>query len=285
MMRVLVFGKTGQVARELQRFEGVSALPRAQADLSDPQACAALVAACEADVIINAAAYTNVDGAETEPELAYTVNAKAPAAMAQAAAKRDLPFLHISTDYVFDGTGTADWQEHDATGPLGVYGASKLEGEQGVRAAHGPHVILRTSWVVSAHGKNFVKTMLRLGAERQTLNVVADQIGAPTPARDIAAALMEMAAQLCADPSKRGTYHFAGQPQTSWAGFAREIFYQAGLTCAVNDIATRDFPTPATRPLNSRLECMKIARVFVLQSPDWRQSLAEILKELKEGPV
>ncbi|MGB7318914.1 MAG: dTDP-4-dehydrorhamnose reductase, partial [Planktotalea sp.] len=235
-MRVLVFGKTGQVARALQRFDGVTALPRAEVDLSDPTACAAIIAGTDADVIINAAAYTGVDTAETDSYMAFRVNSEAPTAMATAAAKRALPFLHVSTDYVFDGSGAQPWRENDPTGPLGVYGASKLAGEQGVRAAGGPLAILRTSWVVSAHGNNFVRTMLRLGAEREALTIVADQIGGPTCARDIAAALMGMAEQLQSDPSKSGTYHFAGAPDVSWADFAREIFAQSGIICDVTDI-------------------------------------------------
>jgi dTDP-4-dehydrorhamnose reductase len=280
-MRVLVFGKTGQVARELQRYAGVQALGREDADLNDPAACAALIAKTDADVVINAAAYTGVDAAETDTDIAFRVNSEATVAMAKAAAKRDLPFLHISTDYVFDGSGTTPWVEDDQTGPLGVYGTSKLAGEQGVRAAGGPHAILRTSWVVSAHGTNFVKTMLRLGTERDALNIVADQIGGPTCARDIAAALMGMAEQLKVDGGKSGTYHFAGAPDTSWADFAREIFVQANIECAVEDIPSSAYPTPAKRPANSRLDCAKVNTVFNLSRPDWRVGLAEIVHELK----
>ena len=284
-MRVLVFGKTGQVAQELQRYGGVTALGRKDADLNDTAVCMKITADTQADVIINAAAYTGVDAAEADTDLAYKINSDAPTAMAYAAAKRAIPFLHISTDYVFDGTGTTSWAEDDPTGPLGVYGASKLVGEQGVREAGGTHAILRTSWVVSAHGTNFVRTMLRLGAERDALNIVADQIGSPTCARDIAATLMQMARQLIDDPSKSGTYHFVGTPDTSWAGFAREIFTQAGLSCDVTDITSSAYPTPAKRPLNSRLDCAKIATVFNINRPDWRIGLADILNDLKAGKV
>jgi dTDP-4-dehydrorhamnose reductase len=280
-MRVLIFGKTGQVAQELQRFEGVQALGREDADLNDPVSCAEIIAKTNAGVVINAAAYTAVDAAEADTDKANTVNSETPMAMAKAAAKRALPFLHISTDYVFGGTGTTPWCEDDPTGPLGVYGASKLAGEQGVHAAGGPHAILRTSWVVSAHGNNFVRTMLRLGAERDALNIVADQIGGPTCARDIAAALMDMARQLVDDPSKSGIYHFAGTPDTSWADFAREIFQQANLECAVSDIPSSAYPTPAARPANSRLDCTKLATVFNISRPDWRIGLADILSDLK----
>jgi dTDP-4-dehydrorhamnose reductase len=278
---ILVFGATGQVATELQRFEGVTALSRAEADLSDPAACAAIIAATKADAVINAAAYTAVDKAETDTDMAFRVNVDAPTAMAEAAAKRGLPFVHVSTDYVFNGSGTTPWREDDATGPLGVYGASKLQGEQGVQAVGGAHAIMRTSWVVSAHGNNFVKTMLRLGAERDRLTIVADQVGGPTCARDIAAGLMQMAEQLCDDASKSGIYHFAGGPDVSWADFAREIFAQAGITFEVADILSSDFPTPAKRPGNSRMNCTKITDVFGVLRPDWRSSLTDILTDLK----
>lgn len=280
-MRVLVFGKTGQVACELQRYADVIALGRDDADLSDPAACAALIANAQVDAVINAAAYTAVDKAETETKQAYIVNSDAPAAMADAAANRQIPFVHISTDYVFDGSGEAPWREEDCIGPMSVYGASKLAGEQGVTAANGPHAILRTSWVVSAHGNNFVKTMLRLGAERDALTIVADQIGGPTPARDIADSVMAIAQQLCTDPGKSGTYHFSGALDTSWADFAREIFTQSGLSCNVSDIPSSAYPTPAKRPMNSRLDCSKLATVFDIKRPDWHVGLADILNDLK----
>lgn len=279
-MRVLVFGKNGQVATELQRYDGVMALGRDEADLNDPVACAEVIAKTDADAVINAAAYTAVDKAETETKEAFRVNSEAPRAMAKAAAKYALPFVHISTDYVFDGSGTVPWQVDDPTGPLGVYGASKLAGEQGVRAASGTHAILRTSWVVSAHGNNFVKTMLRLGAERDALSIVADQIGGPTCARDIAGAVLEIARQLKDDPSKSDTYHFSGSPDVSWADFAREIFRQSEITCDVSDIPSSAYPTPAARPADSRLDCAKIAAVFGVVRPDWRVGLADILNDL-----
>lgn len=279
-MGVLVFGRSGQVATELRAQAPVTALGRDAADLTDPDACAAAIRAHGPRAVINAAAHTAVDRAETEEDLATTINADAPAAMARACADLGIPFVHISTDYVFAGTGVAPWQPGDATAPLGAYGRSKLAGENAVRAAGGPHVILRTSWVVSAHGQNFVKTMLRLGAERERLTIVADQVGAPTPARAIAAACLSMAHQLTADPAKSGTYHFAGTPDTSWAGFAREIFAQAGLSCDVIDIPTSDYPTPARRPLNSRLDCSATTTAFGIERPDWRAGLRDILQTL-----
>lgn len=279
---ILVFGKTGQLARELAAHDSVTCLGRDQADLGDPAACAAAIRAHVPAAVINAAAYTAVDKAEEEEALANVINGAAPGAMAAACAEMGIPFVTVSTDYVFDGSGTAPWQPGDAAAPLNAYGRSKLAGEEMVRAAGGAYAILRTSWVVSAHGHNFVKTMLRLGKERERLTIVADQIGAPTPARDIAGACLEMARQLIADPGKSGTYHFAGAPQTSWAGFAREIFRQAGIACAVADIPTSAYPTPAARPLNSRLDCSALESVFGLPQPDWRLGLDDILKDLGE---
>ncbi|WP_299918803.1 dTDP-4-dehydrorhamnose reductase [uncultured Roseobacter sp.] len=282
-MKVLVFGKTGQVATELARFDGVTCLGRDQADLTDPGTCEAIIAETDADAVINAAAYTAVDKAEDDRDTAMIVNAMAPTAMAAAAAARDLPFVQISTDYVFEGGGTAPWQPEDETGPLGVYGQSKLGGERGVTGAGGRHAILRTSWVFSAHGNNFAKTMLRLGAERDSLSIVGDQIGGPTPARDIAAACMTMTQALKEDATKTGTYHFSGAPDVSWADFAREIFAQADLTVDVTDIPTADYPTPATRPLNSRLDCSTTAATFGIPRSDWRAGLTAVLADLKRA--
>jgi dTDP-4-dehydrorhamnose reductase len=231
--------------------------------------------------VINAAAYTTVDKAEEEEALACLVNGGTPGALARACADLDIPFVHVSTDYVFDGTGTQAWRESDSVAPCNAYGRSKLLGEEAVRAAGGRYAIVRTSWVVSAHGNNFVKTMLRLGAERDRLMIVADQIGAPTGARDIARSCLEIARQLAEDPGKAGTYHYAGAPETSWAGFARKIFAHSGLGCEVEDVPTTAYPTPAPRPLNSRLDCALLETVFGISRPDWRCSLDEILKDLE----
>lgn len=282
-MKVLVLGRTGQVATELAQFENTTCLGRDAADLTDPGACEAVIAETDADAVINAAAYTAVDQAEEDRDIAMIVNAMAPTAMAAATAARNMPFVQISTDYVFDGSGAAAWRPEDATGPLGVYGASKLGGERGVISAGGPHAILRTSWVFSAHGSNFVKTMLRLGAERDRLRIVADQIGGPTPARAIAAACMTIAKRLQQDAGKTGIYHFSGAPDVSWAGFAREIFAQGGRAVDVTDIPTADYPTPARRPLNSRLECTDTQSTFGIARPDWRHGLAEVLADLNRA--
>jgi len=282
-MRLLIFGQTGQVARELARLKpNARLLSRADADLTNPAACARIIEASDADAIINAAAYTAVDKAETEAELAFQVNGAAPAEMAKAAAVKGIPFIHISTDYVFSGQGTKPWAPDDPLKPLGVYGQSKLAGETGVREAGGVHVILRTSWVVSAHGSNFVKTMLRLGQSHNTLRVVSDQIGGPTPAAAIAQAVVEIAAQLVTTPSLTGTYHFAGTPDVSWADFARAIFAGAGQSMTVEDISTQDYPTPAKRPPNSRLDCASLERAFGIKRPDWRAGVQQILADIKE---
>ncbi|MEQ8897067.1 MAG: dTDP-4-dehydrorhamnose reductase [Roseovarius sp.] len=282
-MTVLVFGRTGQVATELARVGGgqVISLGRDAADLSDPEACAAVIRETAATAVINAAAYTAVDKAEDAEALATIVNGEAPGAMARAAAERGLPFLHVSTDYVFDGTGDLAWREADAVAPLNAYGRSKLRGEQEIVAAGGAYAILRTAWVFSAHGGNFVKTMLRLSAERDSLRVVDDQVGCPTPARGIAGALWRMAGAM-AEGQPGGTYHFGGQPPVSWCGFAAAIFDRAGRNVALEGIPTADFPTPAARPANSRLDCRKLEADFGIKAPDWRAGLDEVLRELGE---
>lgn len=281
---ILVFGQTGQVARELARLSPeVVCLGRTQADLSDPAACAATIRAHAPTAVINAAAYTAVDRAEADEAQARTVNGDAPAAMAQTCAALGIPFVHISTDYVFDGSGTTAFLPDHATNPLGAYGRTKRAGELGVATAGGTFAILRTSWVFSAHGSNFVKTILRLAAERDSLTVVADQIGGPTPARAIAAACLTIAAQLRDAPDKAGLYHFSGSPDTSWADFARAIVAEAGLGCEIVDIVTAAYPTPARRPLNSRLDCTGLS-AFGLTRPDWRRALHDTIKELKGTP-
>lgn len=276
---ILVFGKTGQVARELQRLGGV-VLGRDIADLSDPQACVDAIRCNAPRAVINAAAYTAVDKAEDEENHATIINGDAPKAMAFTCADLGIPLIHISTDYVFEGTGQTPWHRNDPTAPQNAYGRSKLAGENGIRASGAVHAILRTSWVVSAHGTNFVKTMLRLSRTRDALNIVADQIGAPTPGRDIAAACLQIANQLIQDPSKSGTYHFSGTADVSWAEFAAEIFDQAGRSVTVTPIPTVDYPTPAVRPLNSRMDCSATEQAFGIVRPCWRTGLNTILKDL-----
>lgn len=279
-MSWLIFGATGQVAWELQLLQPDAVfLSREQADLADPAACAAQIHARRPQAVINAAAWTAVDKAESEEEAASLVNGAAPAAMAQACAALGIPFIHISTDYVFDGSGTSSFAPHHPTAPLGAYGRTKLQGEKGVLEAGGCFAILRTSWVFSAHGNNFLKTMLRLGQEREQLNVVADQIGGPTPAREIAVACLIIAEALVQEPGKSGIYHFSGAPDVSWADFARYIMEQAGLVCEINDIPSSAYPTPAQRPANSRMNCDSLA-VFGLSRPDWRVGVKAALQDL-----
>lgn len=278
---ILVFGRSGQVAQALARLAPDAVfLSRDQADLSDPHACALAIRAHAPHAVINAAAYTAVDKAESEEALATVINGAAPAAMARESAALGIPLVHISTDYVFDGAGDQPFAPDHPTAPLGAYGRSKLAGEHGLRAAGGIHAILRTSWVFSSHGSNFVKTMLRLGAERDALRVVADQIGGPTSARAIAASCLSMAEALRHAPENSGTYHLSGAPAVSWADFARAIMAGAGLGCVIEDIPTSAYPTPARRPLNSRLDCTTLAR-FGLAQPDWRKDLKDVIAEVK----
>ena len=281
-MKILVFGKTGQVATELAARANVVTLRREDADFADPEAIIKIVEDTDADVIINAVAYTAVDKAEEEEATATSVNGTTVAQIAIVAAARNIPFLHISTDYVFEGGGTAPWHPDDETGPLSAYGRSKLIGEHGVIAAGGPHVVLRTSWVYSAHGNNFVKTMLRLGADRDALSIVNDQIGGPTEAGDIADALLTIAEKFIAGKGATGIYHFAGVPNCSWADFADEIFTQANLTVDITGIPSSEYPTPAVRPLNSRMDCTSLETDYGIQRPDWRLSLSRVLATLKQ---
>ena len=266
--------------QSLQHLASVLALGRDAADLAQPGACAAAIHAHRPRAVINAAAYTAVDRAEDEADLATAINGAAPAEMALACAALNIPLVHISTDYVFPGTGHHPWAPGDMAQPSNAYGRSKWAGEQGIRASGCTHAILRTSWVFSAHGTNFVKTMLRLSDTRDQISVVDDQIGGPTPARAIAAACLAIAGQLQEAPEKTGTYHFSGAPDVSWCAFARAIFAQAARPTRVQAISTSAYPTPAARPLNSRLECNTTTSVFGLARPDWHAGLKECLTEL-----
>lgn len=279
---ILVFGTTGQVARELRSQSGprqLVGLSRADADLFDPGRCAAQILRFQPQAVINAAAYTAVDRAEEEEDLALVVNGKAPGEMARICASMDIPFLHISTDYVFAGKGEKPHQPTDPPEPQNAYGRTKLAGEDAVRAAGGRHVILRTSWVFSEHGANFVKTMLRLSEARSALSIVKDQIGGPTPARSIAQTLLTLADALCAG-ERGGTYHYAGAPFCSWDQFAGQIFARAGREIEITGIQTSDYPTPALRPLNSRLDCASLETDFGIIPPSWEDALTRIVKVL-----
>jgi len=284
-MKVLVFGKTGQVARALIAVgpaQGVQiiALGRDDADLSDPKACAAAIAASDADAVINAAAWTAVDAAESQEDAAYAVNAAAPAAMAEACAARGLPFVHLSTDYVFDGSEGDPWLPDAPTHPLSAYGRTKRAGEQLIAQAGGAFVILRTAWVFDGEGQNFVTTMLRLSETRNALSVVADQTGGPTPAAAIADACLAVAKAMTTGQAASGIYHLSGAPDVTWADFARAIFATAGRDVMVTDITTADYPTPARRPANSRLDCTSLSDTFGITRPDWRIYLTQMLHQI-----
>lgn len=277
---ILVFGKSGQVATELARLgEEITCLGRDSCDLSIPGAAREAITVLAPSAVINASAYTAVDKAELEEALATQINGHAVAEMADACAAVGVPLVHISTDYVFSGMGNKPFAPSDPVAPVNAYGRSKLAGETAIARSKATAVILRSSWVVSLHGNNFLKTILRLGAERDMLTIVADQIGGPTPAANLAAACLGIANELKVRPHKSGTYHFAGVPDVSWADFARSIFDQAGLNCQVTDISSSDYPTAVQRPLNSRMDCTSLEDIFSIPRPDWRVAIADILKE------
>ena len=296
-MRILVTGMNGQVGRELRAADWPAgahliAFDRDALDLGDKQTVAARVAEVAPDVVINAAAYTAVDRAEDEPETAYRVNRDGPAALAAACEDSGAALVHISTDYVFDGTKDGPWTPEDTVRPLGTYGASKAAGEDAVRASVERHVILRTAWVHAAHGHNFVRTMLKHGAQKDQLKVVGDQFGGPTAADDIAAALVGIADHIVQGKTHWGTYHFCGAPRASWYDFAQAVFDRAepvwGRRPEVARITSAEWPTPVTRPANSVLDCMRLKADYGIEQPDWRARLTAIVARLvasHEGKV
>lgn len=280
-MKILLFGKTGQVAKELCNRPNVTAIGRDKADFTEPQKIIEIVKSTDADIIINAVAYTSVDLAEEEFELANIINGTTVKELAKVSASRNIPFLHISTDYVFKGDGNLNWKTSDQANPQNSYGKSKLIGESGILEAGGPHVILRTSWVFSSHGNNFVKTMLRLASNNNELSIVKDQIGGPTCAKDIANALWKIASDFYAGNGITGIYHFSGKPNSSWANFASEIFSQSQQDIKIKQILTKDFLTKAKRPLNSRLDCSSLRIDYGIKQPEWKKSLTNVLANLK----
>jgi dTDP-4-dehydrorhamnose reductase len=284
--RILLLGAGGQLGMQLKQAltgnAGLTALARADLDFSDPDAIRKAVHDAKPQLVINAAAYTAVDRAESEPEQARLVNAVAPGVIAEELAKTNGWLIHYSTDYVFDGSGSKPWVETDPTGPLGVYGQTKLDGEVAIAATGCKHVILRTSWVYAAEGRNFLHTMLRLGRERDLLKVVDDQIGAPTTAEALTAATQAVLSQLAIsgeDSAASGVYHLACAGETSWCGFARAIFAEFASrqkAPQVLPIPTEAYPTPAKRPRNSRLNCGKFIRQFGFSMPQWQDALHEV---------
>lgn len=295
-MRILVAGRTGQLALELtdrlpRDGHAVIALEAPELDLTERDSILRAVEAASPDIIVNAAAYTAVDKAESQRDLAFAVNTLGVGMLAAAAEARGLPFVHLSTDYVFSGEGGAPYNEDSEPGPTGVYGESKLAGERAAMAVNPRTTILRTAWVCSPHGANFVKTMLRLAGERDAVAVVADQHGAPTFAADLADAIARMLPRLVAAPAGDpafGIFHLTGAPHTTWHGFAEAIFAGAAArgrkAPRLSAITTADYPTPARRPPDGRLNCERILRVHGVQPADWRQSLARCLDTLI-GPV
>jgi dTDP-4-dehydrorhamnose reductase len=295
-MRIVVTGVAGQVARSLVERgmalgHVVLPLGRPHLDLAsgEAEAIRAVLEMTRPEAIVSAAAYTAVDKAESEPELAFAVNAIGAGHVAEAAAALNVPLVQLSTDYVFSGDGSRAWREDDPTGPQGVYGASKLAGERAVLAACPNSAVLRTAWVYSPFGSNFVKTMLRLAETRDEVGVVADQIGNPTSALDIADGVLAVAANLIgrADPALRGVFHMAGAGEASWADLAEAVFaasaVRGGPAAQVRRIATSDYPTPARRPANSRLDCTRLAEIHGVRLPQWRGSLETVIDRLVSG--
>lgn len=292
-MRIAVTGKSGQVVTSLlERGAAVGhemiTLGRPKMDLSDPDTVLRAIEGAAPDAVVSAAAYTAVDRAESESDVAHAVNARGASAVAEAAKALDVPLIHLSTDYVFDGMLERPYRETDPIGPTGVYGASKLAGEQAVLATHGRNsAVLRVAWVYSPFGANFVKTMLRLAADRQEIFVVADQWGNPTSAFDIADGILKVADRLIADsdPGLRGVFHMTAAGEATWASFAEAIFAASkalgGLSARVRHIATADYPTPAVRPANSRLDCRLIARTHDIELPHWHSALETVVARLQ----
>ena len=286
---ILLFGANGQLGRELcalaaLRGENVIGLTRAEADIADAMAVEAAIANAKPRLIVNAAAYTAVDKAEGDIEGATRGNVLGPAVLARGANAAGVPLMHVSTDYVFDGTKAGAYVENDPISPLGVYGRTKAEGERAVRDAAKRHVIVRTSWVYGVHGANFLKTMLRLAKERDELRIVADQRGCPTSTRDLAEAILTIDAAIAGGATPWGTFHFAGSGATTWHGFASEIIAAQGRITGrrptVTPIATSDFPTPARRPANSELDSSLFAKTFGYVARPWQERTAQTVAEL-----
>lgn len=292
-MKILITGAKGQVGKELtfianKKGFDVIAAGRADLDITEAQNVEEYISQCQPDIVINAAAHTAVDKAETEQDLAYAINRDGAENIALACSKLSIPLLHISTDYVFNGNQSDPYSENDTVSPLGVYGASKWQGEEAIRKNLDSHIILRVAWVFGAQGNNFVKTMLRLGKDRDELNVVADQFGGPSPAKNISKTLINLAEQYKNNKTLTwGTYHYCGEPKTTWYDFATEIFtkaFEQGLLdkkVKVNPITTKEYPTPAKRPSNSMLDCTKIKTTFGIDMPEWKEALKQVLIELK----
>lgn len=287
-MKILIIGASGQLGRELQRTVpsewGVTAIDTADCDITDSAAVATLIEGLRPDAVVNCAAYTAVDQAETERETADAVNWHAVENLARVAATVDAVLVHISTDYVFDGESCVPYRESDPTAPINHYGAGKLRGEQAIAESGCRGITIRTQWLYSPYGKNFVKTMLRLAEQHREVRVVADQRGCPTAADDLAAAIVAILPAVVADRSLRGeVFHFASKGEATWCEFAEEIFRVAECDCRAVAITTKDYPTAARRPRNSVLDCTKICKRFCLEQPDWRESLRRNIERIKKN--
>lgn len=277
---ILVFGKHGQVANELNKIRNVKSLDRNQADLLKPLSCYEVIESLSPEGVINAAAYTDVDKAEFEEDIAKIINSDSPKLIARACLKLKIPLIHISTDYVFNGIGKTPWKPNDLTCPLGAYGRSKLSGEKEIRSSNCINVILRTSWIFSENRKNFVKSIFDISKTKKEINVVSDQIGSPTPAKNLAYDCISILSQLAKNPSKSGTYHYCGNPYISRSNLAKIILKLSKKNNSINSITSSNINSIAIRPLNSRLDCSSTLKTFNIKQPDWRPALSEVVNKL-----
>ena len=292
-MKVFILGAQGQVGKELVSLAEKSgfdtiAVGRSELDITMIKHVKSSIQLHKPDIVLNAAAYTDVDKAEEEQDIAYAINRDGAENLAAVCKEQNIPLIHISTDYVFDGTKSEAYSENDDVSPLGIYGMSKWQGEEAIRLKQPQHIILRVAWVFGAHGNNFVKTMLRLAKEKDQLNIVVDQFGGPSPAKSISKTLIFLVETYQKEKVlKWGTYHYCGAEKTSWYDFANEIFTQAkekGLSdkdIKIKAIPSSEYPTPAKRPANSMLDCAKIKSAFGIELPSWKKALNEVLEELK----
>ena len=283
-MKILVFGQHGQVANEiaiasLKKNFSLEFLNRSKIDLLNPSLCAEIIYQKKPDAVINCAAWTDVDGAETSEDLASIINGSSPGNMASSCASLSIPFLHYSSDYVFDGSGNEPWQPNDKVNPLSAYGRSKVLGERLILESGAQAIIMRTSWIFSSHGRNFVKTMLKLGKENNVLRVVSDQVGAPTSAESIAFASLKII-EILKNGGDKGIVHFSGTPYVSWDIFARKIMKIANITCKIESVLSRDYPALAPRPLNSKLEDSTLLKFFNIERPNWEKDLQDVILKL-----
>ncbi len=279
-MRILLFGSTGQVGSTFLEKAEIETVSRSEANLENPVSCFEKILESKPDLVINAAAFTSVDVAEEQKDLVTLVNGVAPVEMSKAAANLNIPFIHLSSEYVFSGEGQAPWRPTDIMAPLNTYGRSKQMAENGIKLVGGVHVILRTSWVFSDQNDNFVKKILKLAKSNNNLSVVSDQIGGPTAADDVSEAILKIGKMIIENKALSGTYHYSGREDITRANFAREILSQAGEETIVTDVLSSTFQPNADRPLNSRLDCSKTFDTFGIQRPDWKHSLHNVLCRL-----